>query len=334
MRKIILENKLSLGDVVVSTSVFRDLHKKYPGQFQTGYQGSASELFEHNPYIQKFDSNEGVECIRLEYPAIHESNKRPIHFIEAYHEFLSDKLKLPIPITEFKGDIHLSNEEKQWVNQIQSITKYEVPFWVIVSGGKYDFTCKWWDNERYQEVVDALKGEILFVQVGNNDHHHPPLKGAIDLRGKTDNRQLVRLVYHSSGVVCPVTGLMHMAAAVPTKNNKFPCRPCVVIAGGREPVSWEHYPSHQFLHTQGALPCCQTGGCWKSRVEPRNDGSSQDSSLCSMPVATRGEAPPIPRCMDMITSDDVVRSIRKYIDGGASPTINEIIWSEIEQHLI
>ena len=332
MRKIIFQNKLSLGDVVVCTAAIRDLHRAYPEEFQTDYTGSASELFENNPYIHKFSSNEGVETITLEYPAINSSNQKPIHFIEAYHEFLSDKLSLPIPVTEFKGDIHLSEDEKQWTNQVQSITKYEVPFWIIISGGKYDFTCKWWDNKRYQKVVDELRGEILFVQVGANDHHHPPLKGAIDLRGKTNNRQLVRLVYHSSGVVCPVTGIMHMAAAIPTKNNKFPNRPCVVVAGGREPFSWEHYPSHQFLHTQGMLSCCQTGGCWKSRVEPRNDGSKQDSSLCSMPVTSEGGVT-IPKCMDMVTSEDVVRSIRKYIEGGASPTVNKIIWSEIKQHL-
>jgi hypothetical protein len=28
-----------------------------------------------------------------------------------------------------------------------------------------------------------------------------------------------------------------------------------------------------------------------------------------------------------------VRSIRKYIEGGASPTVNDIIWSGVKQHL-
>ena len=81
------------------------------------------------------------------------------------------------------------------------------------------------------------------------------------------------------------------------------------------------------------LDCCKKGGCWKSRVEPRNDGSKQDSSLCSLPVIPEGGESPIPKCMDMITADDVVRSIRKYIEGGASPTVNDIVWSEVEQHL-
>jgi hypothetical protein len=35
--------------------------------------------------------------------------------------------------------------------------------------------------------------------------------GAQIFRGRTDLRQLVRLVYHAQGVLCPVTLLMHLA---------------------------------------------------------------------------------------------------------------------------
>jgi ADP-heptose:LPS heptosyltransferase len=75
----------------------------------------------------------------------------------------------------------------------------------IVSGGKYDFTIKWWDHRRYQEVVDHFREKILFVQVGEDGHYHSPLRGVLDLRGQTDLRQLVRLMYHAKGVLCPVT---------------------------------------------------------------------------------------------------------------------------------
>lgn len=332
MKNIMFNNKLSLGDVVVCTAAIRDLHKAHPGKFKTGYIGTASALFEHNPYIHDFGGDlGGVETIRLEYPAIHTSNSRPIHFIEAYHEFLSDRLGVKIPVTDFKGDIHLSGEERQWTNQVESIVKYDIPFWIILSGGKFDFTCKWWGADNYQKVVDTLKEEVLFVQVGCDAHNHPPLKGVIDLRDKTNVRQLVRLVHHSSGVLCPVTGMMHMAAAVPCRSGNFPTRPCVVVAGGREPVSWEHYPSHQFLHTQGMLPCCHSGGCWRSRVEPLNDGSKQDNSLCKIPEATSFGV--IPKCMDMIKPDDVVNAIRKYIYGGAAPSMNQAMLREAQKYV-
>ena len=118
--------------------------------------------------------------------------------------------------------------------------------------------------------------------MGEAGHHHPPLRNVLDLRGQTDLRQLVRLVYHAQGVLCPVTLLMHLAAAVETPPGMPKNRPCVVIAGGREPAQWEAYPHHQYIHTNGALMCCDHGGCWKSRVVPLGDGDEKDEprNLC------------------------------------------------------
>ena len=54
------------------------------------------------------------------------------------------------------------------MSQVQEITRVPVPFWIIVAGGKYDFTAKWWAHERWQAVVDHFAGRILFVQVGDD----------------------------------------------------------------------------------------------------------------------------------------------------------------------
>src|SRR5207249_5853454 len=62
-----------------------------------------------------------------------------------------------------------------------------------------------------------------------------------------------------------------------------------------------------------ALPCCQHGGCWKSRTVPLRDGDEKDlpENLC---VDVRHD---LPRCMDMITSAEVIRRIETYFHGGA-----------------
>ncbi|MGH7967357.1 MAG: glycosyltransferase family 9 protein, partial [Limisphaerales bacterium] len=127
---------------------------------------------------------------------------------------------------------------KLWYSQVQEVTRRETPFWIIDAGGKYDATVKWWARERYQAVVDHFRGRILFVQIGACGHHHPKLEGVIDLRGRTNFRELIRLVYHADGVLCPITALMHLAAAVERKGVQRDPRPCVVVAGGREPVHW------------------------------------------------------------------------------------------------
>jgi ADP-heptose:LPS heptosyltransferase len=195
-------------------------------------------------------------------------------------------------------------------------TGFHGRYWIVFAGGKHDYTAKWWDPASYQRVVDHFRGRILFVQCGDADHWHPRLHGVLDLVGKTDLRQLVRLVYHADGVLCPVSFGMHLAAAVETKPGKPRNRACVVVAGGREPPHWEAYPHHQPISTNGALPCCDNGGCWKSRCQLVGDGDEKDQNPCEHPVQITPDLR-IPRCMHMITAEDVVRRIEMYYEGGS-----------------
>jgi ADP-heptose:LPS heptosyltransferase len=271
----------------------------------------------------------GVEVIDCKYPLIHASNQVPYHFLQGFAEFLNERLGLQIKPCAFKGDIHISKLEKSWISQVHEITGEDTPFWIVTAGGKFDFTTKWWDDRRYQEVVDYFRGRILFVQVGETGHYHPALEGVLDLRGKTDLRQLVRLVYHSHGVLGPVSLLMHLAAAVEVKTPMPKNRPCVVVAGGREPPNWEAYPHHQFIHTVGALPCCDNGGCWKSRTVPLGDGNEKDrpENLCIDVV--KG----LPHCLHLITADEVIRRIRLYFDGGTAEFLSAGRYAAAERHL-
>jgi len=314
MRRLILRNTQSPGDIVMLTAAVRDLHLTYPNQFLTDVRTSCPALWEHNPYLTPIAEDEpGVEVIDCEYPLIHKSNDAPFHFIHGFIQHLNQQLRLAIQPTQFRGDVHIAPIEKTWYSRIEEILGAAVPFWIVVAGGKFDFTIKWWDHARFQQVVDHFQDRVLFVQVGERDHAHQPLQNVIDLRGSTDLRQLVRLVYHAQGVLSPVTLLMHLAAAVETRPGMPRNRPCVVVAGGREPPHWEAYPHHQFIHRAGALRCCEQGGCWKSRVVPLGDGDEKDlPQHCCVDVVGA-----LPRCMDLITPADVIRAIEIYFDGGA-----------------
>ena len=321
MRKLLLRCDLSLGDIVMLTAAVRDLHHCYPKQFLTDVVTPFPDLWENNPYLTPLSKEDAsVEHIDCSYPLIDRCNETPYHCLHGFIEFLNDHLGLAIKPSAFKGDIHLSNLEKAWCSQVHELTGQDTPFWIVAAGGKHDVTIKWWESKRYQAVVDHFRGEIQFVQIGDQGHHHPKLNGAIDLRGKTNLRQLLRLVYHAQGVLCSVTGLMHLSAAVETKQGRSASRPCVVIAGGREPAHWEAYPDHQFLHTNGALPCCIKGGCWKDRTMRLRDGDKRDGPdhLCIDVVEK------LPRCMAMITPAHVIDRVKMYFEGGAfrflSPT--------------
>lgn len=307
-----MKNFQSPGDILMLTAAVRGLHEAYPGEFVTDVRTSCPALWENNPHLRPIaDDDPKAEHIQCEYPLIHRSNQAPYHFIHGFIEFLNDRLGLHIKPNRFKGDVHISDEEKAWFSKVEEEKGSNTPFWLFASGGKYDYTIKWWDAKRYQEVVDHFRGRIEFVQVGELHHYHPPIEGAVDLRGQTNLRQLVRLMYHAQGAISAVSLLMHLAAAVETKPGMPRNRPCVVIAGGREPPHFTAYPHHQFIHTVGALRCCDNGGCWKSRTLPLGDGDPKDGELCVDPVGA------LPRCMDMITSAEVIRRIEMYFEGGA-----------------
>jgi ADP-heptose:LPS heptosyltransferase len=339
-RKLILRCWYSLGDITLLTAAVRELHRAHPGKFLTDVRTPFDDLWLHNPHVTPLRDDE-AESIKCDYTLLNESNTAPFHAIHSFAENLAGQLGLRIRPTLFKGDIHLHPMERLWASQVAGQIGGDVPYWIIAAGGKRDITIKWWSTDRWQAVVDHFRGRILFVQVGAKGDHHPPLRGVLDLREKTTVRQLVRLVHHSVGVLCPVTSLMHLAAAVPVREGRPQNRACVVVAGGREPTQWEAYPHHQFLHTLGALPCCDNGGCWKARTVPLHDGHPRDKSLCldPMPIGKKTKRPAsassskiqnsafkvprfLPRCMSMISPADVIRAIERYHEARACQFLN------------
>jgi len=324
-QKILLHNPLSPGDVVVASALPRDIHRCFPGQFQLGYTGVVPEVFENSPYIIPMKEDEpGVFKYRTHYSLVHKSNQNRYHFMHGYHHDFNKQLKEwginePVKLTEFKPDIHFSEKE---LKEPPVTGKY----WVISAGGKFDYTAKWWDPRKWQRLVDMLKGEVQFVQVGGASHFHPKLSNTINLIGKTTFRELMCLILHAQGVTCVVTCLMHLAAAAN--------RPCVVVAGGREPWWWEAYTrlnrdanmrlihgdtwqppvpdlmmEHVFLHTVGkhGLDCCSKHGCWRSKVEGGKAGSR-----CKYPC--KGPSIVQPKCLMYIEPEKVAKAIRLYTE--------------------
>src|SRR5688572_7049415 len=151
MRKLILKNFQSPGDIVMLTAAVRDLHRCYPGKFLTDVRTSCPDLWWRNPHLTPI-ANDDPEAwpIACHYPLIHDSNRTPYHFLHGFIEYLNDQLGLRIRPTEFKGDIHLSEDEKEAFERIESIHGRSRPFWLLVSGGKFDFTVKWWEPARMQ----------------------------------------------------------------------------------------------------------------------------------------------------------------------------------------
>lgn len=334
MRRLILRSFQSPGDILMLTAAVRDLQAAEPGKWHIDVRTSAPALWEQNPFLTPLEERAaGVETLDMHYPLIHQSNQRPYHFLHGYTQYLETCLKVPIPVTRFQGEVYLRDQERDAPFRPAHGPPLPERYWVIMAGGKSDFTAKWWNPASYQAVVDHFQGRLSFVQCGEAGHWHPPLQGVTNLVGKTSLREFVWLMHRAEGVVCPVTFAMHLAAAVPTHNG-HPNRACVVIAGGREPPHWEAYPQHQYLHTIGQLDCCATGGCWKSRCQPIGDGDEKDRrDRCERPVAVR-EGLVIPQCQELIQPDDVIRAMERTLNGWAMSTTTKPVSQSQPQTMV
>lgn len=326
---VLLKTGQAPGDAVAMTAAIYSLHKAHPGKYATLVESYWPEVFLHNPDVSShLMAGSGavtlpnVAEVQMHYPAIHQSNERAIHFMQGWCEHLGAALGVPLPL--------LTNRPRLY---------FEEPapplgdYWLICAGGKRDFTNKLWGHHNYQEVVDRLRGRVQFVQVGGSrppvawdastrgsqEDEHPELNGVRDMLGKTTLRELFELTRRARGVLCGVSLLMHVAAAVE--------RPAVVIAGGREPVAWNSYPLQQYIHTVGLLPCRDVNGhiggaCWRYRVVPLGDGTALDRNTCEYPVngtPTKLDRHVVPECMTLIKPSEVVDLILRCDKPGRNP---------------
>ena len=300
---LILSHSLCPGDVVLCTAALRDLHRTYPGRFRTAVQMPCPEIWWHNPNVTPLNQLRNPRHIQWGWSAA-QSNERYRHLIQIWADDLAAKLEMPIQMTDIRGDIYLTRAERE--TPASALTGESGPYWIIMAGSKSDAGTKAWPSSYYQSVVNALAGRVRFVQCGRaeRDHHHPPLSGVCNMIGKTDCRQFIRLIHHAAGVLCPITFAMHLAAAVPVPAGKG-LRPCVVVAGGREPPHMIQYPGHTILHSVGKLPCSAFGSCWKDHVPPRR--TRED---CHAPTVVAGHH--VSTCMSRITPEEVVRAIESY----------------------
>lgn len=155
---------------------------------------------------------------------------------------------------------------------------------VIQSGGLsaiFPMRNKMWFPERFQGVVDELRRDIEFVQLGSAAD--PELSNVLDLRGKTSIRQSASILHHARAYIGTVGFLMHLARAVEC--------PSVIVYGGREAPWQSGYTGN--INLYNGLPCSP---CWR--------WNSCDFER---------------KCMTDITIAEVVRAMRSLLSTSRGP---------------
>lgn len=300
---------MPLGDRMVFSAALRDFKQAFPDtRVNLSIQGGDS-LWKYNPNVDLSLTEYDLEIKPGCQEATNKSNSRDYHYVHSFRESMEQQLGVTIPMGPIKPDIWISDEEYHAEPLVAG------PYWLITAGINPSWTYKTYPFERWQEVVNS-NPDIQFVQIGiggkigysikengkevKKTYEAPILQGdnVINFVGKTDGknfRQLFNLFLHCEGSMGLVSSQMHIAAGF----NKC----CIVVAGAREPVWFTRYFGHQYVTTEGCLPCSIDKACWKCNEN------------CKY-LVTLSDGSEIPKCVDLIQPSHICDRLRYYYDGG------------------
>jgi hypothetical protein len=274
-----------IGDELLCTAVFHEMTRRGdpPAVMMSKYAG----LFENNPHVGKMVPYDAryVELARR----FGRKPKTPGYAYDHIHE--SDCVPAPpYPIiarmcktagltgsVDVRTYVYLTQEEKS----AGRIAPRQVAIMSSGMGAKHMIRNKQWYSERYQAVVDQLKDQYDFVQLG--DARDPLLQGTTDLRGKTSLRESAAILSQSFVFVGQVGFLMHLARGVDCRS--------VIVYGGREHPYQSGYTCNENLYTPlSCSPCWLQNTCEYDRL-----------------------------CMRQISADEVVAAVKRQVERAGSP---------------
>jgi len=292
---LVFKNRQALGDILMFTCAIRDFKKEFP-DWPIGVSSTAMHIWNNNPYIDRSLIEQNAKVVEIGPSWLtNASNRDDRHFANAFRISIEQKLGVSFDQGATKPDIWMSREE------VEARPLVKPPYWIIVAGEKGDWTAKTYPFNRWQEFVKRFP-QVTFVQVGAKEHVHPDLSlpNVINFIGKTQSREtgfrdLINLFFHAEGSMGLVSFQMHLAAAFDM--------PCIVIAGAREPARFTRYPRHQYLCTDGCLPCASRNACWHCDLD----------KACKNRIEEDGKR--YPKCVDIIHTEDVVRAFQQFYEG-------------------
>ncbi len=221
-----------------------------------------------HPSLHRFDRRVRVLHEDAAFLALASKIGRPTRFV-SYSKY-NDTLDRDTPLTRpliaemcalagLQGDITLRPRLSLNEKEIEGAAAFKDTLLVQSSGltAAVPMLNKQWHAERIQGVVEQLSSDIRVVQIGSIQD--PPLKGVLDLRGKTAFRETAAML-HQARLFFGMAGFpMHLARAVDC--------PAVIIYGGREPAELTGYPCNINLsYAPDCAPCWQRNRCDHDRV--------------------------------------------------------------------
>jgi ADP-heptose:LPS heptosyltransferase len=234
-----VERSGALGDVLMCTPALRELKRVNPGchvRFHTQFPSLVDGL----PYIDEviYLDSSPPGMIRFNYEDIIPPRR---HIAEIFGDCLG------VRVSDVRPDCVVRPELKEPF--IASWHDRPRPHIVINRRAGPWTPNKDWPDNSWRILIERLQSWATVIEIGSPSSPELALaENYIDLRGQTSVEQLVAAIAAADLHIGPMSGPVHIAAAVGT--------PAVVIYGGYEHPECSGYPWNNSLYTRiRCSPC-------------------------------------------------------------------------------
>jgi ADP-heptose:LPS heptosyltransferase len=241
-----------LGDVLLSTPVYKALKGKYPNcRIIMFCHDHRKDIFRNNPYI---DQIRGISFIEnpvsytlyylkwARFQTFYFGNLIPSLFYDRNAtEIIAEMFE--IELTDKKLQLFLTNKEEEKARRFMS--QYNEP--VVMHITSRFSKNQEWKLENWETLVKSMP-ECTFIQLGNPDEKK--LEGAVDLRGKTTMREAFALIKYAKSFAGVNSFFSHVTNAFGT--------PGVVLFGASNPHIWGHSNNINLYKPTRCAPCIDT----------------------------------------------------------------------------
>jgi ADP-heptose:LPS heptosyltransferase len=251
--KIYIKSWGGIGDVILTTPVFKEVKQQLPGYKVVVVCNSKRdmEVYENNPHIDSivysnsfigrlialYERMGKVKIYNMDYGRLFPS----ILYSQKAAQIIADILEIKLTDTK----LQLFTTEKEEAKAKEILNKYKRPVLIHITSNCS--SNQMWPIINWEELIKTTP-EFTFIQLGLTNETR--IQGAIDLRGKTTLRDAFSLMKHAHGFVGVVSFLSHVTNAFDTKG--------VVLFGPSSVSVWGHDNNINISKNLPCAPCIDT----------------------------------------------------------------------------